>query len=91
MTPEQLAFHLHERCGLPETSVPQAIRYIRKYDSQARAEAIEEAAKECERIWKEAPNERTDSPLTSFRQNEISHGCVACAAAIRALNPKERP
>lgn len=75
--------------------VARAIRAGQRFTTEAAARAaiavvLEEAAKECERIWKEAPNERTDSPLTSFRQNEISHGCVACAAAIRALNPKER-
>ena len=39
----------------------------------------------CERIWKEASNERTDSAITSYRQNAIGPGCIACAEAIRKL------
>lgn len=46
----------------------------------ARDEAYERAAEECERLWKESPN---DSP--HYRQNAISDGCIESAAAIRAL------
>lgn len=47
---------------------------------QARREALLTAAAECERIWVAAPNTRPE-----YRQNEISHGCIASARAIRAL------
>lgn len=46
----------------------------------ARASAFTEAAKAAEDVWKNAPNERPD-----YLQNQYSHGCIASAAAIRAL------
>lgn len=52
----------------------------------AGAQAMRErAAAECLRIWREAPNERTKSALTSFRQNALAEGCVSSSNAIRAL------
>lgn len=38
-------------------------------------------------IWRNAPNTRE----SGFRQNEISHGCIASAEAIRALKIPEAP
>lgn len=57
--------------------------------AKARLEALEEAADECIRIFREAPNEKTDSVHTSFIQNKISHGCIASEKAIIALISKE--
>jgi hypothetical protein len=47
--------------------------------AQARRETVEECAALCEQIWKDAPNESPE-----YRQNSISHGCLASANAIRA-------
>lgn len=57
---------------------------------EALLEAIDQAVKEereacaviVEKVWKEAPNTRE----SGFRQNQISHGCIASAKAIRARN-----
>ena len=43
-------------------------------------QALEDAAAECERIFKEAPNK-----APRYTQNAISHGCVASAKAIRTM------
>ncbi|MCW5615840.1 MAG: hypothetical protein KIT32_12025 [Rhodocyclaceae bacterium] len=50
---------------------------------------LENAAAEAIRIWKEASNERTNSALTSFRQNALGEGCVESAKAARALKLPE--
>lgn len=47
--------------------------------------AIERAAAEALRVWREASNERTDSALTSFRRNALGAGCSAAAEAILKL------
>lgn len=52
---------------------------------ECRQKALEEAAAECLRVWKDAPNTREDG----FTQNTISHGCSASAAAIRVLAQTE--
>ncbi len=36
-----------------------------------------DAAMVCRETWKNAPNDRPE-----YRQNAISHGCIACAEAI---------
>jgi hypothetical protein len=58
---------------------------FRAAQSQARDEALEEAADEVQRAWREAPNQRTDSALTSFVQNAVGPGCQFAIDAIRAL------
>jgi hypothetical protein len=55
--------------------------------ARARADEREECAETCIRIWREASNERTDSALTSYMQNALSHGCIASEKAIRARKP----
>jgi len=46
---------------------------------------MERAEAEVKRLWREAPNVRTKSALTSFEQNLIGPGCARAIAAIRAL------
>lgn len=48
---------------------------------KVRNSALEDAARVAEELWRNAPNTRE----SGFRQNEISHGCIASAEAIRAL------
>jgi len=55
------------------------------FAAQAAARMRERCAQECERVWRETPNERPH-----YRQNAVSYGCSECAAAIRAL-PREEP
>lgn len=43
-------------------------------------QALLDAANECERIFKEAPNK---TPF--YKQNAIGIGCLTCAKAIRAM------
>jgi len=45
------------------------------------AQGVADAARVCREIWQNAPNDRPE-----YRQNEISHGCLACEQAIRALS-----
>lgn len=81
----------HWRCdpsgGLKEVEPcgPRCDRYTTAQDidtaiAEARRDERERAACECERIWKESPNERPH-----YRQNAIADGCIESAAAIRAL------
>ena len=51
---------------------------------EARREAIEECAEICLSTWKEAPNEKPH-----YKQNQISHGCIASNEAILALLKKK--
>ena len=71
---------LHNRAAVDYmlSGDPHAIRHA---ITTAVNEALELAAKECLKIWKESPNTRE----SGFRQNEISHGCVASAEAIRKM------
>jgi len=48
-------------------------------------DAIQSAADEALRVWREASNERTDNTLTSFMRNAYGPGCSAAAAAILKL------
>lgn len=50
---------------------------------------LESGAAEAIRIWREAPNSRTNSALTSYRQNALGEGCTESAKAIRALKLPE--
>ena len=50
---------------------------------EARREAIEECAELCLSTWKEAPNEKPH-----YKQNQISHGCIASNEAILSLLEK---
>lgn len=43
-------------------------------------QALLDAANECERIFKEAPNK-----APHYTQNAIGIGCVTCAKAIRSM------
>lgn len=58
---------------------------IERIQAQARREALEEAAQEALRIWKNATNERP-----TFEQNALARGCTECAKAITALIPQEK-
>ena len=53
---------------------------LRAVADAAANDAIERCAKVCEDEFKNSSN---DPP--SYRQNTISYGCLACAAAIREL------
>jgi hypothetical protein len=64
---------------------------IRSAQSQARDEALEDAAGEVQRVWREAPNHRTDSALTSFVQNAVGPGCHLAIETIRALKSVQKP
>ena len=54
---------------------------LRDADKAGAIRALEMAAEECERLWKEAPNDRE----SGFRQNYLSHGCLASSKEIRKL------
>jgi hypothetical protein len=92
MSPEEHAhWWLREEscaeCEMP-SSCPCArdlTNMFRSAQSQARDEAMEEAVGEIQRCWREAPNHRTDSALTSYVQNAVGPGCQFAIDAIRAL------
>ncbi len=59
---------------------PEYCQLFIKEASKLAVEAEREACAElCLQIWRKASNTRPE-----YRQNEISHGCLACNAAIRA-------
>ena len=55
----------------------------------ARTAALEEAAQTCIDLWKNATNVRHKVMRLDHVQNAISHGCIASAAAIRAMKGGE--
>ena len=70
-----------------ESRILSALVPVEDRFEAGRRAGLEDAAKEVERIWKEATNVRTSSVLTSFRQTLIGPGCHAAREAILALSP----
>lgn len=67
------------RCGTPSPFCTK---------TEVRNSTLEEAAKECERIFRIAHVPGVTGHKEISRQNQISHGCVASAEAIRSLKAK---
>jgi hypothetical protein len=89
MSPQEMAGHFLSWAMEADPQYPDEVlelaKVIRSAQSQARDEALEEAAGEVQRVWREAPNHRTDSALTSFVQNAVGPGCHFAIETIRSL------
>lgn len=80
---EEIATKFGDKFNMSNIDRIDLLECLDEAELMGKKEGMEMAAELCIQTWKNETNERNESALTSYKQNQISHGCIRSAKEIR--------